>query len=139
MSDEFVSKSLAIFLSAPTTAKTSIILGKKHQRRAKSKPEGAAQPAKVEKLVKFRTFDPLSGQVTTLQTNKSRVMNRLLTAIGPQGVQLGEKRADGFVKIMCNGEVPVSEEGAATDAPGAPGASASASAGQKKKKKKSKK
>jgi hypothetical protein len=67
-------------------------------------------------FVSFKVYDPKSGSLYKLNTTKSKELSKVLTALGPHGVQIakGEENPPvsvrGFSSVLANVEVPAYDE-----------------------------
>lgn len=115
--DTFIQRSASILEARPDTTRLSLTY--KHQVRkvdptreaspeADEEDDGAAQP-----ILYAKTFDPVSGVCFRIKITKAKQLNRLLSALGPRGVEITKvtkkKRANKKAKLDKSEDVKMED------------------------------
>lgn len=115
--DTFIEISTGLLEVTPEKTRVSI---RYHTKPKKGIKKQAVNP--VHSYISFRIYNPNSGICYVYKTNKSKDVSRILSAVGPMGVQFTRvKRVDnkeekfiengrGFASLMANTEYEHKEE-----------------------------
>ncbi|ONH68902.1 Signal recognition particle subunit SRP21 [Cyberlindnera fabianii] len=88
--DSFIERSLQLLETAPSTTRVSITYGSL-AKKAEKKDKVRKSRSSAESFVSFKVYDPLSGSLYKLTTRRAKELSRVLSALGPHGVQVVKK------------------------------------------------
>ncbi|CDO53103.1 similar to Saccharomyces cerevisiae YKL122C SRP21 Subunit of the signal recognition particle (SRP) [Geotrichum candidum] len=105
--DKFIQLSHDLLIARPTTTRISTTYSHKQKKRASkrsnatdAKEASADQPQQGSAVAIVKTFDPVSGVCLKLKLSKINQLNRVLSALGPRGVQVDDKQVVGFAEVL---------------------------------------
>ncbi|AOW00862.1 signal recognition particle 9 kDa protein-domain-containing protein [Yarrowia lipolytica] len=130
--DTFIQRSASILEARPDTTRLSLTY--KHQvrkvdptREATPEAEEDEDSAAAQPILYAKTFDPVSGVCFRIKITRAKQLNRLLSALGPRGVEItkvSKKKRTNKKAKLDNQTEDVNMEDSSAPAPLAPGSTA---------------
>lgn len=148
--DTFITNSISLLEANPSQTLVSISYGSEAKKRKLGEKDSSRALSQHKSLVSFRTHNTHLGISYKFKTNKSKDVSRLLSALGPRGVQISKGKIEkkktnkkdpsdskdtvGMSTLLVN--TSVKEHVEEISKPASKQQSASSSSGKKKKKNK---
>ncbi|KAG5361923.1 hypothetical protein CJU90_3393 [Yarrowia sp. C11] len=120
--DTFIQRSASVLEARPDTTRLSLTY--KHQvrkvdpaREASPEAEDDEDSAAAQPILYAKTFDPVSGVCFRIKITRAKQLSRLLSALGPRGVEITKvtkkKRTNKKAKLEVQEDVEMQDAGAA--------------------------
>ncbi|KAK6197481.1 signal recognition particle 9 kDa protein-domain-containing protein [Scheffersomyces amazonensis] len=99
--DTFIELSSDLLAAYPNTTLLSITYSNESKKSKKDKVAGSVSKKNVAtNRVNIKLYEPHAGKVLKFKTFKSKELSRLLSFVGPRGVNIGETHVEGLSSVM---------------------------------------
>ncbi|KAK6465478.1 signal recognition particle 9 kDa protein-domain-containing protein [Scheffersomyces coipomensis] len=110
--DSFIELATDLLVAYPNTTLLSITytnVSKKNKKKSESS-SGVTKKSNASNCVNIKLYEPNAGKTHKYKTYKIKELSRLLTFIGPRGVNIGGDHMVGLSSIMSNVKYDESKE-----------------------------